>query len=82
MAELKEKGQTTMKQNGKILLFLGSIFIGAFIMWTLLIQKVDVQPLGLNGTNIGFATINYWFHKLTGVHGRSLCRKRISSIVD
>ena len=52
-----------MKKKGKRLLFLGSIFIGVFIIWTLLIQKVDVQPLGVKGTNIGFATINYWFHK-------------------
>ena len=57
-----------MKENGKKLLFAGSIFIVAFIVWTLLIQKVDIQPLGVNGTNIGFATINGWFHKLTGVH--------------
>ena len=57
-----------MKQNGKRILFLGSIFIAAFIIWTILIQKVDVQPLGVNGTDIGFATINCWFHKLTGVH--------------
>ena len=33
-----------------------------------MIQKIDVRPLGANGTNIGFATINCWFHKLTGVH--------------
>lgn len=57
-----------MKENGKKLLFAGSIFNVAFIVWKLLIQKVDVQPLGVNGTNIGFATINCWFHKLTGVH--------------
>ncbi len=57
-----------MKKKGKRLLFLGSIFIGAFIIWTLLIQKVDVQPLGVNGTNIGFSKINCWFHQLTGVH--------------
>lgn len=57
-----------MKENGKELLFAGSIFNVAFIVWTLLIQKVDVQPLGVNGTNIGFAAINCWFHKLTGVH--------------
>lgn len=57
-----------MKGNGKRLLFLGSVFIVVFVIWTLLIQKVDVQPLGANGTNIGFATINCWFHKLTGVH--------------
>ena len=57
-----------MKGNGKRLLFLGSVFIVVFVIWTLLIQKVDVQPLGVNGSNIGFATINCWFHKLTGVH--------------
>ncbi len=57
-----------MKGNGKRLLFIGSIFIVAFVIWTLLIQNVDVQSLGANGTNIGFATINCWFHKLTGVH--------------
>lgn len=56
-----------MKKKGKRLLFLGNVFIGVFIIWTLLIQKVDVQPLGVNGTNIGFSKINCWFHQLTGV---------------
>ena len=42
-------------------------FIG-FVVWTILIQTVDVQPAGQNGTDIGFATINSWFHKMTGVH--------------
>lgn len=46
----------------------GSIFIAAFVCWTLLIMNVDVKPIGVNGTNIGFATINSWFHRLTGVH--------------
>ncbi|MBR3920850.1 MAG: phosphoesterase PA-phosphatase, partial [Oscillospiraceae bacterium] len=44
----------------------GIILIIVFIIWTILIQIVDVQPVGVNGTNIGFATINIWFHKLTG----------------
>ena len=57
-----------MKEHGKRFLFLGNIFVVVFIIWTVLIQKVDVQPLGANGTDIGFATINCWFHKLTGVH--------------
>ena len=57
-----------MRKSGKKLLFVGSIFNVSFIVWTLLVQKVDVQPLGVNGTDIGFATINCWFHKLTGVH--------------
>ena len=57
-----------MKEKGRRLLWIGCVFIAVFAIWTLLIQKVDVQPLGVNGTNIGFATINCWFHKLTGVH--------------
>ena len=57
-----------MKKNGKRLQLLGVIFVIAFVVWTLLIQVVDVQPVGQNGTNIGFATFNCWFHKMTGVH--------------
>lgn len=47
---------------------LGGIFIIAFAIWTALIQMVDVQPLGQNATNIGFATFNCWFHRLTNVN--------------
>lgn len=57
-----------MKKNGKQVLFLGGIFIIAFAIWTALIQMVDVQPLGQNATNIGFATFNCWFHRLTNVN--------------
>lgn len=57
-----------MKKGGKKLLIAGSVWIIAFVVWTVLIQTVDVQPIGQNGTNIGFASINSWFHKLTGVH--------------
>lgn len=44
----------------------GITLITAFIIWTILIQIVDVQAIGVNGTDVGFATINCWFHKLTG----------------
>ncbi len=57
-----------MKRNGKRLLFLGSVFVALFAIWTLLIQIVDVQHVGQNGTDIGFATFNCWFHELTGVN--------------
>ena len=57
-----------MEKNGRKLLFAGSGFMAVFIIWTMLIQTVDVQPVGQNGTNIGFAGVNQWFHKLTGVH--------------
>lgn len=59
-----------MKEKGESLLRIGYMFNMAFVVWTLLIQKVDVQPLGVKGTDIGFATINCWFYKLTGVHMR------------
>ncbi len=44
--------------------------IPAFVLWTFLIQTADVQPAGVNGTNVGFAAVNTWFHRLTGVHMR------------
>lgn len=37
-----------------------------FLIWTLLICKVDVKPIGINNSNIGFSTLNLWFHNLTG----------------
>ena len=57
-----------MKRNEKRLLGVGSILLVAFAIWTILIQTVDVRPVGQNGTDIGFATFNCWFHELTGVH--------------
>lgn len=57
-----------MKRNEKKVLFAGSMLIAAFVIWTALIQIVDVQAVGQNGTNVGFATFNSWFHRLTGVH--------------
>ena len=57
-----------MKQNGKRVLFLGIMLVLAFVVWTVLIQIVDVQPVGQNGTDLGFASFNSWFQKLTGVH--------------
>ena len=57
-----------MKTAGKKGIAVGISMILVFILWTILIQKVDVQPVGQNGTDIGFASVNTWFHQLTGVH--------------
>ena len=57
-----------MNKNEKRVLLIGSMLVVAFIVWTVLIQIVDVQPIGQNGTDIGFASFNSWFHTLTGVH--------------
>ena len=57
-----------MKKNEKKSLLIGSLFLAIFAVWTVLIQAVDVQPLGQNGTGIGFATFNCWFHHFTGAN--------------
>ena len=57
-----------MKTKERKLLISGVSFIIAFALWTWLIQIIDVKPAGVNGTEIGFATLNGWFHKFTGVH--------------
>lgn len=57
-----------MKTYGRRYLFTGCMLIALFILWTILIQIVDVQPIGANGTSVGFAIWNSWFHELTGVH--------------
>ncbi len=46
----------------------GGILLLGFALWTILIQTVDVQPMGVNGTSVGFAAVNTWFHRMTGVH--------------
>lgn len=45
------------KKNSKtILVALGTLV--AFALWTFLIRCVDVQPIGPNGSRVGFAAIN------------------------
>ena len=55
-----------MKEKRNLLTGVG--LISAFALWTALIRCVDVQAVGQNGTKIGFAAFNVWFHQLTGVH--------------
>jgi len=51
----------------KKLFYTGILFILLFIIWTYLIQVIDVQAIGPNESKVGFATLNQWFHNLTGV---------------
>ena len=57
-----------MKSNGKKTLAAGLVLLACFILWTVLIRTVDVQPVGQRGTDVGFAALNTRFHRLTGVH--------------
>ena len=40
----------------------------AFTLWTLALCYVDVQPIGLRESAVGFATLNGFVHRLTGVN--------------
>ncbi len=59
-----------MKEKRKKDLTAGAGLLIAFVLWTVLVLRVDVRPAGVNGTEIGFASLNVWFHRLTGVHMR------------
>ena len=39
-----------------------------FVVWTIAICYLDVQTIGPKGSSVGFATLNGFFHNLTGVH--------------
>lgn len=49
-------------------LFIAIILLASFVLWTVLISLVDVKPIGPNATSVGFATLNRFFHELTGVN--------------
>ncbi len=57
-----------MKDKGKRELMSGLVLLAGFIVWTILIRHIDVQRAGPGGTEIGFASFNVWFHRMTGVH--------------
>ena len=57
-----------MKTKAKSNLFIGVMLLVFFALWTVLIQTVDVRPVGVNNTDVGFATLNTWFHSITGVN--------------
>ena len=40
----------------------------AFTLWTVLVGTIDVQPIGPENSTVGLATVNGFFHDLTGVH--------------
>lgn len=49
--------------------FIASIYLlTAFVLWTVAVFLVDVRMIGPQGSSVGFARINGFIHKLTGVH--------------
>lgn len=57
-----------MKKIRKKMFFMGAGFLGAFVLWTVLVSYVDVRAIGPNGSSVGFATLNGYVHDRTGVN--------------
>ena len=57
-----------MKKETKKYFGITVILLGAFALWSAAVRFVDVQPIGPQGSAVGFATINGWVHSLAGVH--------------
>lgn len=58
-----------MKKEKNIKFILtGIALLALFIIWTVLVKCVDVQAIGPNGSTVGFAALNGFVHKLTGVN--------------
>lgn len=57
-----------MKKESKKSFYIPLYFIVAFIVWTILISFVDVKEIGPQNSSVGFATLNGFFHNLTGAN--------------
>ena len=57
-----------MKTHSKRNLYCGLTSLAAFLVWTTMVRRVDVQAIGPLGSAVGFAALNRSVHHLTGVH--------------
>ncbi len=57
-----------MKKIKNTSFILGTLLLALFIIWTALVALVDLQTIGPENSEVGFATVNGAFHKFTGVH--------------
>ena len=57
-----------MKQETQKNFRIAMCLMAAFALWTAAVGFVDVQAIGPQGSAVGFAALNGFFHNLTGVH--------------
>ena len=57
-----------MEKKNKKMLVVGTSLVVAFVLWTVLVRFVDVRAIGPEGSVVGFASLNGFIHKLTGVN--------------
>ena len=57
-----------MKKKNRKGLIVGIGLLVAFVLWTVAVKFIDVQPIGPEGSVVGFATVNRFVHGLTGAN--------------
>ena len=57
-----------MKKTNKRNFWIAGCLLAVFALWTALVKLVDLQAIGPEGSVVGFAALNGFFHNLTGVH--------------
>ena len=57
-----------MKKRNLIGIYLSLSLVAAFVLWTALVSTVDIQAIGPEGTEVGFATVNRFVHERVGVN--------------
>ncbi|MBR3610872.1 MAG: phosphatase PAP2 family protein [Oscillospiraceae bacterium] len=57
-----------MKKETKYYLLTGFLLLVLFAVFTAAVQNFDVQLNEATKTEVGFGTLNFWFHKITGVN--------------
>lgn len=57
-----------MKKETKNSFILAVSALILFVLWTLAVRFIDVKAIGPANSSVGFATINSYFHNLTGVN--------------
>ena len=65
---MQKRKDIKMKNKEKRCLLLGGLLFTAFAIWTLAVVTIDVKPVGIKGTSVGFSSLNCLFHELTGVN--------------
>jgi undecaprenyl-diphosphatase len=54
--------------KNKVKIIFGACMLGAFALWTVLVQIVEVRAIGPRDSSVGFATLNSLAHRLMGVN--------------
>ena len=57
-----------MKKQTKTSFIISICLLVTFILWTIAISFIDVMAIGPENSVVGFATINRFFHNLTGIN--------------